>query len=348
MKRVALLVALLLSLSACLESRETFPTPSGTATQTTDLGATLRSLVAADAPRWRALAEAPEARQEVGAAFIDGRVYVAGGLTASGATARVDIYDIEQNTWTEAPDLPRPLHHLMMATYRNQVYVIGGFDAASQPQTRVYSISAGGRAWTQRASLNRPRAAGAAVVVGAGDSARLFVVGGQAAGELAAPAEELDRRTGRWVDRAPIPTPRHHVAAVANETTIFVTGGRRPAGGGGPDSNVAAFDRYFVAEDRWEKLPNVPTARSGHGAGLVNGRVVVFGGEDPAASGQPSIAVTEEYNTGRNVWGRTYPAMFRARHGVGAVTVGDDIYVFLGGSRSALAPTADSDVLITP
>ncbi|MGH2831097.1 MAG: kelch repeat-containing protein, partial [Actinomycetota bacterium] len=160
--------------------------------------------------------------------------------------------------------------------------------------------------------------------------------------------EEYDRTTGRFVDRALIPTPRHHVAAVASPTHVYVTGGRRPNPGGGSDVNVAAFDRYNVAEDRWERLPNVPTARSGHGAGLVDGKVVVLGGEDPSAGGSPSIAETEEYDIGRNIWGRSYPGMFRPRHGVAAVTIGNDIYVFLGASRAALAPTASSDVLLTP
>lgn len=323
--------ALLLGLTGCSgnDDSSSDPVPSSFA-----------SLVTPGTPRWRALAEAPEARQEVAAALLDGKVYVAGGLTASGATARVDIYDVAGDAWSDGPPLPVPLHHAMAAAFEGSIWVIGGFGSSGAPLDSVFRLS--GSTWQEQPRLRRARAAGAAFV----EANRLLVFGGQGAGQLVAPVEELV--DGAWVDRAPIPTPRHHVAAASDGQWIYVSGGRIPAAGG-PDRNVPAFERFSVAENRWQRLPDVPTPRSGHGSGFMKGRVLVTGGEDPAAgSGQPSIASTEAYDPHKGVWLKDLPGMFRARHGVGAITIDDKLYVFLGGSRVALAPTADSDVFIIP
>ncbi|HEX9696689.1 MAG TPA: kelch repeat-containing protein [Actinomycetota bacterium] len=325
--------ALAFGLSGCIGSEQepTSPQTPGS----------FASLVTPGTPRWRALAEAPEPRQEVAAALLDGKVYVVGGLTASGATNRVDIYDVAADTWADGPPLPVALHHAMAAAFGGAIVVIGGFDAQSRPVDSVFRLSGG--AWVEDRPLRRPRAAGAAIVEGS----RLFVLGGQGAGSLVAPVEELV--AGTWVDRAAIPTPRHHVAAASDGTWIYVSGGRTPAGGSGPDRNVAAFERFNIAENRWVQAPPVPTARSGHGSGFIDGSVIVTGGEDPAAgSGQPSIASTERYDPAKGVWLKDLPGMFRARHGVGAVTIEGKLYLFLGGSRVALAPTADSDVFVIP
>lgn len=326
------LLALTLGLSGCIggdNDGSADPVPSSFA-----------SLVTPGTPRWRALAEAPEPRQEVAAAVLAGKVYVAGGLTSAGATDRVDVYDVAADTWADVPPLPAALHHAMAAAVGGSLYVIGGFDAQNRPVDTVYRLS--GAAWVAGPKLRRARAGGAALVHGE----RLFVFGGQGAGQLVAPVEELV--SGAWVDRAAIPTPRHHVAAASDGTWIYVSGGRVPSGGG-PDSNVTAFERFNVAENRWQQTSPLPTARSGHGSGFVDGKIVVTGGEDPAAgSGQPAIASTEAYDPAKGVWLNTLPGMFRARHGVGALAIDDKLYVFLGGSRVALAPTADSDVLIIP
>ncbi|HVL89806.1 MAG TPA: protein kinase, partial [Actinomycetota bacterium] len=224
---VALLAALLIGLTACIGSDDppaSDPIPSS-----------LASLITPGMPRWRVLAEAPEPRQEVAAARLGGKVYVVGGLTASGATTRVGIYDVAGDSWTDGPPLPVALHHAMAAVFGGAVHVIGGFDPSSRPVASVFRLE--GSAWKEAAPLRRPRAGGIAVV----EKERLFVFGGQGAGELVAPVEELV--DGAWVDRAPIPTPRHHVAAASDGEWIYVSGGRRPASGG-PDENVAAFERF--------------------------------------------------------------------------------------------------------
>ena len=58
-----------------------------------------------------------------------GRIWVAGGLTGpDSATTKTEFYDPTVDTWGQGPELPVPLHHAMMVSYHNTVWVIGGFE----------------------------------------------------------------------------------------------------------------------------------------------------------------------------------------------------------------------------
>ena len=67
---------------------------------------------------------------EVGAAVHkDGRIWVAGGLTSSdSATTNTEFYDPATGIWSRGPALPVALHHAMMVSYQNTVWVIGGLE----------------------------------------------------------------------------------------------------------------------------------------------------------------------------------------------------------------------------
>ena len=119
----------------------------------------------------------------------------------------------------------------------------------------------------------RPRAAGAAAVVGD----RIVVAGGQADGRLIDTTEVFDGK--QWRAGANIPTPREHLAAVSDGDYVYAVGGRALS----PDKNSAALERYDPATDRWQQLPDMPTARGGLGAAIVGGHIFAVGGETPDA-----------------------------------------------------------------
>ena len=123
----------------------------------------------------------------------------------------------------------------------------------SQRRDLRSGIRAARRSVGDAATLNRPRVAGAAAVVGD----RIVVVGGQADGRLIDTTEVFDGK--RWSDGADIPTPREHVAAASDGRFVYVVGGRAMS----PDKNSAALERYDPADDRWQRLPDMPTGRGG-------------------------------------------------------------------------------------
>lgn len=296
--------------------------------------------------RWRSLSPAPTARQEVAAAVVEGKIYVAGGLLANGtATRTVEVYDPAANSWSAAPDLPIAIHHAMAVGFRGRLVVLGGFRPGSGtafgPATdRVFELR-GGR-WAELPRLRRPRAAGAAAAVR--DS--IVVVGGAGAGNLrptevfAAPPGEA----GVWIDVAPIPTPRNHLGAATDGQYVYAAGGR--ADRGGKTVNLDIVERYDPEADQWKSLVAVPKATSGCGAAVVDGRLVVMGGEELDGSGV-NVEEVSSYDPSTEAW-LPLPIMPRPRHGLGVVAIGRTVYALVGGTRPGVAASAVADALSIP
>jgi hypothetical protein len=83
---------------------------------------------------------------------------------------------------------------------------------------------------------------------------------------------------------------------------------------------------YDPKADKWEPRAPLPTARSGHGAVLLRGKIFVMGGEGTnRVYGQ-----NEGYDIEKDIW-ESYAPMPTPRHGLGAAAIGDMIHVAGGG-----------------
>jgi len=329
-------VALVLLLAACGrgggdagsgEAGQATTAPGGDATAAAP-APTTTALAAPAALAWRARAEAPTARQEVAGAVVDGRIWVVGGLTASGTSSTVETYDPASDRWVAGPELPIALHHLAVAVFRGELVVVGGFQAGganlySRPSDRVLALRGG--AWVDLPRLRQPRGAAGAAVVGD----RLYVVGGRDSGLLVGPTEAFDG-VG-WQDRAAIPAPRDHLAAASDGAALYAAGGRFLD----PDRTSDAFQRYDPVRDAWTELPVLPTARGGLGlAPAAEGRLVAAGGED-ASRVFPQV---ELYDAAAGRWTPVQP-MATPRHGHALSAVGGAVYALVGGTAAGVAPS---------
>ncbi len=280
-------------------------------------------------------------RQEVGVAALDDRVYVIGGLTDTGATsAVVEVLNGVSGSWlAAAADLPAPRHHVGAASAGGFVYVIGGFRPPGfTPAAEVYRYDPAQDAWTAVASLPQPNGALAAAEL----DGRLHAVGGQR-GASVTDHHVYDPDTDTWTPLAPLPDARNHLAAVSLDGFLYAVGGR---GDGSGADNTAALDRYDPARDMWETLSPMPTARSGIAAAVIDGRIIVMGGEVNAANPPTAVFVDVEiYDPATDRWTALEP-MDLPRHGIGAATVGDLIYVPGGATRAGFAATAYTDAVL--
>jgi N-acetylneuraminic acid mutarotase len=282
---------------------------------------------------WRPIASPPFQRQYAAATAVDGKVMVIGGIGVRDASTTTKIYDPATDSWTTGPGLPAALHHASAVTYEGEAVVIGGFipgeELTSGQSDRAYALRGG--SWEQLPSLNHPRAAAAAAVVGD----QIVVVGGQADGKLVRQTEVFDGE--RWTDVAEMPTPREHLAAASDGRYLYAVGGRDMSA----DKSSTAIERYDPADDSWTKLDGMPQAAGGLSAAYAGGRVVTIGAEGATAA---SDAV-QAYDIRNDRWSRL-PALPRARHGVAVAAVGDAVYA-IGGATSAghLGSTKEAEVL---
>ena len=73
------------------------------------------------------------------------------------------------------------------------------------------------------------------------------------------------------------------------------------------------------------------------------GRFYVFGGEETAGT----FDTSERYDPRNDSW-ETMPPLPTARHGLGAVTLGNRIYTLAGGTTPGGSSSAANEVLIVP
>lgn len=278
-----------------------------------------------DAPAWRLLEPAPQARTEVAGADVSGRVAVVGGLTADGsASARVDLYDPRRARWIRLPDLPRALHHAMAVGREGRLYVVGGYaeDAGDAvPSARGWVLF--DRRWRPLPPMPERRAAGGAAII----RNRLYVVGGVGDDGLVPGSAFLDLRTLRWERFAGLSPPREHLGVTALGGRLYAVGGRTA----GLETNVATAEVYDPLARAWSRLPDAPTRRGGGAATTADRQVLTVGGERPSGT----IPAVDAFDPATGRW-RSLPHSPRPRHGVAVVGTGRTAYQALGGPEPGL------------
>jgi N-acetylneuraminic acid mutarotase len=283
--------------------------------------------------RWMPRAALPIPRSEMAwATAWAGRLHVIGGY----GEGRVDrgyhhIYDPRTDLWHSGAALPRGANHVAVVALQGRIYAFGGFiEQNRNPDAHAYAYDVASDRWTELAPLPRPRGAAAAVVL----DGRIHLIGGASSpvDERASVGwhEVYEPQTDRWSRRKALPGARDHVGCVMHAGRIHVVGGRFNTF----EYNTDLHHVYLPERDTWELRSPMPTARSGHGMVVYRDRFFAMGGEGGIINrpGQQTVfGQMESYDPITDSW-RSHAAMPTPRHAVGAVAIGDWIYVAGGGA----------------
>jgi len=286
---------------------------------------------------WSELQGLPEARQECPAVLLQGKIYVAGGMMNFSATAvnRFESYDIRSNRWQRLADLPLAVHHTAIAAVGGRIYVMGGATGTSTPTDRVFAYDPGANTWSEKARLPRATWAAAAVTY----QERIYLISGTAAPNFSSNpgvphTQVYTPASDSWsTNYASIPLPRNHMAAVRIGTQVYISPGRTA---NAADLADRRMHRYDLVGNVWTELAQLPEFyRSGSAMAQVHGTLYLIGGEGSGSV----LNKVHAYDPGSNVW-RRVPDLPEGRHGMGAVTVGNVIYVPAGGFQNGIGPSA--------
>ncbi len=280
------------------------------------------------AAAWLPRDEAAVAVQQVNATVLDRRIWVAGGLTASHEpTASTQVYDPVINSWAQGPPLPEPVHHAMLVNYHNQLAVIGGFhsrdnDPLAVVSPRMLLLDNNTGKWVDGPPLKHARAGAGAVVV----DDKIVVVGGRTGNskQLVTQTEVYDGT--QWSSKAAILSPGDHLAVTADSRYLYAVGGREFS----PDSNVDVVQRYDPKADHWDVLQPTLQPVSGAGAAIVDGRLIVVGGEGVTTVSGTVQALDLTAPTA--TW-TTLPSLTQGRHGLGVTAIGNTLYAVGGATK---------------
>jgi hypothetical protein len=72
-----------------------------------------------------------------------GKIYAIGGWDGSARLSTVEIYDPLSDIWQQGPELPVTLSDAQLINYQDNIYVVGGKVTFAQPNTQVFTLSAG-------------------------------------------------------------------------------------------------------------------------------------------------------------------------------------------------------------
>jgi N-acetylneuraminic acid mutarotase len=202
---------------------------------------------AADA--WTERAPLPEGRGALGLVALDGLLYAVGGTReelGGPVTDAIDAYDPAADAWDTVAVLPTPREHLAVAAGAGRIWTAGGRAAREDGSplaatAEVFDPAAG--AWETLPPLPTPRGG----VAGAWAGGHFVTVGGEtvfAPGRplLHAEVEAFDPTASAWTSLPPLPTPRHGLAAVGIDDTLYaIAGGTIPGSADGRTGAVEAL-----------------------------------------------------------------------------------------------------------
>lgn len=273
--------------------------------------------------------------QETAVVAVGAAVHVIGGFRGDlSISDEVRVFDTATETWSAGAALPAPLHHANVAVVDDTIYLVGhlagtGFAARGDVLA--------GPPWTARTAMPAGTERGAAVA-GVVDG-RIVVAGGLRGGATVADVSAYDPGLDAWDDALPdLPAPRDHACGAAVDGIFYVIGGRA---GGAIAADVFAFDGAA-----WTTRAPMPTARAGMACGVVDGRVIVVGGEGNPAASSGVFPEAEAYDPATDTWTALDP-MPTPRHGMGAAAVGATLYVPGGATQQGFG-AVDTHEALTP
>ncbi len=266
--------------------------------------------------RWLSLAPSGLPRAEVSYVRAGDMLYLAG------RSRRQQAYDPETNTWRDVGPLPEPLDHIQAVALGDRIYYIGGLRQWPKPEvgtvliydTRTHTFERG-------TSMPRPRGAGGIAV----HDGVILYAGGLSDGKPVPWVDAYDPRRDRWSRLPDMPRPREHFHAAIVGDRLYAIGGRDLE----IDATISATDAYDFSRREWiTGLARIPTERGGFAVAVIEGQIVVIGGENAAGA---SDAV-ESYDPRSNTW-RGLAPMPTARHGIEAAVCDGVAYIAGGGTE---------------
>ncbi|WP_122467958.1 Kelch repeat-containing protein [Brevundimonas lutea] len=129
---------------------------------------------------------------------------------------------------------------------------------------------------------------------------RMWVMGGYPPGRLPSDLVQIyDSRTYHWSLGPRLPQPMHHMMAASVDGRMYVIGGELDgASTGRPEVFVDTVWMHDPAAGGWLERARMPTARSGGGKAVIDGKIYVAGGRPPGG------AAFEVYDPSTDSWER--------------------------------------------
>ena len=201
-------------------------------------------------PRFKALSKLNIPRNYVAQAVEGNNILVAGGRTDDSQRVNsVELYNVSENQWYEAPPMNRRRSDAGVANVNGKIFVVGGFDGLNVHDS-VEFLDLKKRRWIQVKAMSTKRSGVKAV----GLEGKLFVVGGWDGRSRLSTGEVYDGKV--WKPLPPMNIPRSNHA-------MTVVGGHILVAGGYDGTQVTASAEILnLSTNKWDLVGDMTSARS--------------------------------------------------------------------------------------
>ncbi len=202
---------------------------------------------------WTQLASATDGRQAPGHGIIDGKLYVAGGWTATGPVdPKLEIYDIAGNTWTTGAPETTAYAGAGSAALGGKLYLVGGCAATTCGTTDVSVYDPAANTWSHTAPYPEPIAWTSCAAV----SGKLYCAGGtNSSGANIQHAYAYDPAANTWSALPDMPVPLWGAAYAGANGMLVISSGVTTG-----SSLTNQSEAFSPATGTWSALPNADNA----------------------------------------------------------------------------------------
>jgi N-acetylneuraminic acid mutarotase len=202
--------------------------------------------------QWYRIAPMPVPVLAPSAAFVDGRLYVIGGIGLENPLTIVQIYNPATNSWTEGTSMPAGRWAAGTAVINGDIYVVGGCADGPVCDTAadtVYAYDPATDGWTQFASYPLELAYPSC----GGISGSIYCAGGfdPSVDNGTDAAYSYSPRANAWTQQASMPADVWGASSAADDGQLLVAGGITA------EQTTNQVYTYTPASDTWSPLPTL-------------------------------------------------------------------------------------------
>ncbi|MEM8798673.1 MAG: kelch repeat-containing protein [Pseudomonadota bacterium] len=233
---------------------------------------------------WREGPKLPANRHHISLASAGGKLYAIGGHHFADSKwwrMQASVWVLDGGEWREGPTLPQPQAEMVTLVDGDHIHIMGGrrliSDGENEKRNHHEDVAAhlildtASGTWTEAAPVPVARNSAAGDII----DGKFHIVGGRQGTKNLTFHGVYDPKTDKWETRAPVPQGQAGWAAAAVGRKLYAFGGEIFK------QRSRVFHEgwmYDADQDKWFRLPDMPTPRHGHGAIAIDGNIHILGG----------------------------------------------------------------------
>ena len=221
--------------------------------------------------KWEEGARAPVGRASHTAVWLNGLVYVGGGIEAGvGASYTINCYDPFKNSWSSTVNTP--YCRFAMTKLNNKLLIVGGVDKSYKATNKILTIDDDQLKNYTKMTIARSTAAAA------GHQGMLIITGGMDdKGKKLSSTELFDSTIGQWYTCSNLPQPHYWLQSVIVDNILYLLGGVNKDNNDSPAVFTAPLENVSKHQLKWNTHQDTPCCMSASVS--VNGtQLLIVGG----------------------------------------------------------------------